>query len=85
MAAPRSTHGWGGVLAAVAGKREERNAEMRSRGAAIGWRPQGDSNPRSRRERAVSWAGLDDGDPVPGEPRWDRTNDPLLKRQMLYH
>jgi hypothetical protein len=26
------------------------------------WRPQGDSNPRYRRERAVSWAGLDDGD-----------------------
>ena len=25
-------------------------------------RPQGDSNPRRRRERAVSWAGLDDGD-----------------------
>ena len=28
----------------------------------IDWRPQGDSNPRYRRERAVSWAGLDDGD-----------------------
>ena len=26
------------------------------------WRPQGDSNPRCRRERAVSLAGLDDGD-----------------------
>ena len=26
------------------------------------WRPQGDSNPCYRRERAVSWAGLDDGD-----------------------
>ena len=26
------------------------------------WRPQGDSNPRRRRERAVSWARLDDGD-----------------------
>ena len=26
------------------------------------WRPQGDSNPRRRRERAVSWAWLDDGD-----------------------
>ena len=26
------------------------------------WRPQGDSNPRRRRERAVSWARLDDRD-----------------------
>ena len=26
------------------------------------WRPQGDSNPRRRRERPVSWAGLDDRD-----------------------
>jgi hypothetical protein len=26
------------------------------------WRPQGDLNPRRRRERAVSWARLDDGD-----------------------
>ncbi len=26
------------------------------------WRPQGDSNPCRRRERPVSWAGLDDGD-----------------------
>lgn|GEM_PF-7056243 len=25
------------------------------------WRPQRDSNPRYRRERAMSWAGLDDG------------------------
>lgn len=27
-------------------------------------RPQGDSNPCSSRERAESWAGLDDGDNV---------------------
>ena len=27
------------------------------------WRPQRDLNPRYRRERAVSWTGLDDGDP----------------------
>ena len=26
------------------------------------WRPQGDLNPRRRREKAVSWARLDDGD-----------------------
>lgn len=26
------------------------------------WRPQGDSNPRRRRERPVSWARLDDRD-----------------------
>jgi hypothetical protein len=26
------------------------------------WRPQTDLNRRRRRERAVSWAGLDDGD-----------------------
>ena len=30
--------------------------------ATKNWRPQGDSNPRRRRERAVSWARLDDGD-----------------------
>ena len=28
------------------------------------WRPRRDSNPRYRRERAMSWAGLDDGDAV---------------------
>ena len=28
----------------------------------IPWRPQRDSNPRYRLERAMSWAGLDDGD-----------------------
>ena len=26
------------------------------------WRPHGDSNPGSYRERVVSWTGLDDGD-----------------------
>ena len=43
------------------------------------WRPQGDLNPRRRRERAVSLAELDDGDAYGGEPSWDRTNDPLMK------
>src|SRR5512132_808307 len=47
------------------------------------WRPQGDLNPRRRRERAVSLAELDDGDAHGGEPSWDRTNDPLIKSQML--
>ena len=28
----------------------------------IYWRPLGDLNPRRRRERAVSWARLDEGD-----------------------
>ena len=46
------------------------------------WRPQPDLNRRRCRERAVSWAGLDDGDN--GEPRWDRTNDHLIKSQVLY-
>ena len=32
------------------------------RNSLIIWRPQGDLNPRYRRERAVSWARLDDGD-----------------------
>ncbi len=74
------------------------------------WRPQPDLNRRRRRERAVSWAGLDDGDRTAaatyvlhksgyfnkgvkinsqhldlfGEPRWDRTNDHLIKSQVLY-
>ncbi len=30
----------------------------------IVWRPQGDSNPCRRRERPVSWAGLDDRDAI---------------------
>lgn len=30
------------------------------------WRPRRDLNPCYRRERAVSWAGLDDGDAVVG-------------------
>lgn len=32
------------------------------------WRPRRDSNPCYRRERAVSWAGLDDGDALEGYP-----------------
>jgi integrase len=51
------------------------------------WRPQGDSNPCRRRERPVSWARLDDGDATfftSGGPCWARTNDSLLKRQILY-
>ena len=46
------------------------------------WRPRRDLNPCCRRERPVSWARLDDGDPC--EPCRIRTGDPLLKRQMLY-
>ena len=39
------------------------------------WRPRRDLNPCYRRERAVSWAGLDDGDAVrfTGRPRDART------------
>src|SRR3990172_11721720 len=49
------------------------------------WRPHGDSPPGRRRERAVSLAGLDDGDAgKPGEPSRDRTCGPLIKSQMLY-
>ncbi len=51
------------------------------------WRPQGDSNPCRRRERPVSWTGLDDGDAgvlFDGGPCWARTSDSLLKRQILY-
>src|SRR4030065_907185 len=50
----------------------------------IKWRPWGDLNPRRRRERAVSLAGLDDGDARSGEPSRSRTYDPLIKSQMLY-
>lgn len=49
----------------------------------IDWRPQPDLNRRRRRERAVSWAGLDDGDAF-GEPRRGRTGDHLIKSQVLY-
>ena len=64
------------------------------------WCPHGDLNPSRRRERAVSWARLDDRDlnsQVPsrkgscnvrrfknGVPRRDRTYDHLIKSQMLY-
>ena len=48
------------------------------------WRPLPDLNRCRRRERAVSWAGLDEGDVFSGEPRWDRTNDHLIKSQVLY-
>jgi hypothetical protein len=48
------------------------------------WRPRRDSNPCYRRERAMSWTGLDDGDATFSEPGRDRTVDPLIKSQMLY-
>ncbi len=52
------------------------------------WRPQPDLNRRRRRERAVSWTRLDDGDESGDlklrEPCWARTSDPRLKRALLY-
>ena len=54
----------------------------------IKWRPQRDLNPRRRRERAVSWAGLDDRDiqenQCNGELTWIRTMDPHIKSVLLY-
>ena len=41
-------------------------------------------NPRRRRERAVSWARLDDGDFDNHESTWDRTKDPHIKSVLLY-
>jgi hypothetical protein len=56
------------------------------------WRPQGDSNPCRRRERPVSWAGLDDGDGKTsmaqcfcrGGPCENRTHDQRIKNPLLY-
>ena len=49
---------------------------------------QGALNPCCRRERPVSWTGLDDGDVrrhfLIGGPCAARTRDSLLKRQILY-
>jgi hypothetical protein len=47
-------------------------------------RPQRDLNPCCRRERPVSWAGLDDGDSLCDEPRRIRTCDHRIKSPMLY-
>jgi uncharacterized protein YifN (PemK superfamily) len=50
-----------------------------------GWRPQGDSNPRYRRERAMSWASRRWGPrgPKDGGARRDRTVDLLHAMQAL--
>ena len=50
---------------------------------ACEWRPQGDLNPRHRRERPASWTVLDDGDVYGGSCRI-RTCDSRLKRPILY-
>src|SRR5688572_1162212 len=42
------------------------------------WRPQRDSNPRYRRERPVSWAGLDDGD---GPSRRQSGAEPIVRHR----
>ena len=42
----------------------QRLSVLRPVGRQKKWRPQGDLNPCRRRERAVSWARLDDGDAV---------------------
>jgi hypothetical protein len=50
------------------------------------WRPQRESNPCFRRERATSWTTRRWGRILYtcGEPRWIRTSDPQLKRLLLY-
>jgi hypothetical protein len=47
------------------------------------WRPQGDSNPRYRRERAMSWASRRWGRRKIGGARRDRTVDLLHAMQAL--
>ena len=46
------------------------------------WRPQGDSNPRRRRERAVSWARLDDRDLIYVKPLWKLYPQVLLSKMV---
>ena len=46
------------------------------------WRPQGDSNPRRRRERAVSWARLDDRDLIYIKPLWKLYPQVLLSKMV---
>src|SRR5687767_13224392 len=53
------------------------------RGRAVSWRPQGDSNPRYRRERAMSWASRRWGRTKIGGARRDRTVDLLHAMQAL--
>ena len=50
----------GGIRSLPQGRKEEGAAVWQPR--ELIWCPQRDLNPRYRRERAVSWAGLDDGD-----------------------
>ena len=61
------------------------NAGWRSQLWALSqrWRPQGDSNPRYRRERAMSWASRRWGRRLNGGARRDRTVDLLHAMQAL--
>ena len=90
MAAPRQTHGWGGGLAVVAGKRKERNALTRNERDGRRAAPSRDKErddggseagwcPPQENPRSVTQSQAGDPRRVDGVPRGIRTPVPAVK------